>query len=148
MSVLYKIAETRTEYTEALRLRIEVFVIEQGCPPESEPDEEDAKALHFIAAEANSVLATARARETNPQEYKIERVATKLQHRRLGIGTNLIHHILQELKALKAKRIWLQSQTHAIPFYQTQGFKVCSTQFQLDNMPHVDMELHFSPHRN
>ncbi len=68
MNIEYKKADTRAEYTDALRLRVEVFIIEQGCQPGWEPDEEDATAQHYIAIQDNSVIATARARQTAPAE--------------------------------------------------------------------------------
>ena len=52
---------TRTDDLETcLKLRFEVFVDEQGVPPEIERDAYDEIALHLLATEGDRALGTAR----------------------------------------------------------------------------------------
>jgi len=113
MAIVYKRVETLDEYTEAIRLRVEVFIKEQHCAPGWEPDEEDSRARQYIAIDDGKVIATGRARESAPQEFKIERVATHADMRGKGIGSDLMRFILKELSTEPITRVWLKSQTHA-----------------------------------
>ena len=49
MKVAYKEVKTINEFIDAIRIRADVFIIEQKCQPGWEPDEEDKDSKHFIA---------------------------------------------------------------------------------------------------
>lgn len=143
MNPTYKEVQSVSEFVDAIRIRVGVFIIEQKCQPGWEPDEEDKKAKHFIAIVDKTIVSTARARETSPHEIKIERMATKKKYRRKGIGKGLIEYIIQEIKKLKPKRIWMESQVQAQGFYEQCGFKVTSKPYDFYNtgIKHVAMDL-------
>lgn len=77
MTIKYKEVETINEFIDAIRLRIDVFIKEQGFQPGWEPDEDDKISRHFIAMVDDKIVATARFRETAKGEIKIERMVTK-----------------------------------------------------------------------
>jgi len=59
MKVQYKEVETVNEFIDAIKLRIEVFVREQGFEPGWEPDEDDKKAsisLQWLAEKSLPLL--------------------------------------------------------------------------------------------
>ena len=72
-----KKVDSLAEFIDAIRLRVDVFIKEQGFAPGWEPDEDEKSATHFIALADGKVVATARYREIAPGEFKIERMATQ-----------------------------------------------------------------------
>src|SRR3989338_2961346 len=141
INVKYKEIEKISEFIDAIRIRVDVFIKEQKCEPGWEPDEEDKKSRHFIAILDNKIVATARVRETRKNEYKIERMATKKEYRKKGIGKGLVEYIINYLNNLNPKRIWMQSQVRAQKFYESCRFKTVSKPYNLYGIKHIDMEL-------
>lgn len=135
----YKEVETINEFIDAIRIRADVFIIEQNSKPGWEPDELDKNSRHFIAIVDNKIVSTARVRETSKKEFKIERMATIREHRGKEISKGLVEFIIQKLKKENPKRIWMQSQVQAQKFYEKCGFKTISNPYDLYNIPHIDM---------
>jgi len=53
-------------------------------------------------------------------------------------------YAIRELKTKTGcKKIIMDAQSHAIPFYQRLGFKITSEEYLEEGIPHVDMELSF-----
>ncbi len=141
MKVKYKEVESISEFIDAVRIRVDVFIIEQKCEPGWEPDEEDKVSRHFIAIADGKVVSTLRIRELE-DGIKIERMATRKEYRGMDIGRGLIEFVLKEIKKLKPKRIWMEAQVQAQGFYKKIGFKVISEQYDLWNtgILHIKME--------
>lgn len=142
MKVLCKEVSSFDEFIDAIRIRVDVFIKEQGFEPGWEPDEEDKTAKQYIAYAGKEIVATARVRETKEGEFKIERMAIKKEYRGKGIGEGLVDHIINELKKTKPKRIWLQSQEKVKGFYEKVGFKTISEPIDRWGVFHIDMEYH------
>lgn len=140
MDVAYKKVETINEFIDAIRLRADVFIKEQGFEPGWEPDEDDKVSKHYMAVIAGKIISTARLRETSEGSVKIERMVTMKEYRGKGIGKGLIDYMLNEIMKRKPKRIWLRSQVQSQPFYEKCGFKAVSEPFDMWGVPHVDME--------
>ena len=140
MVVTYKEAKTLPEFVDAIRLRVEVFIREQGFKPGWEPDEYDKTARQFIAVENDTAVATARVRESATGEFKIERMATQKEYRGKGIGTCLLNVIITAISKDDPKRIWLQAQVQAQKFYEKTGFTASSKPYDLHGCPHIDLD--------
>jgi predicted GNAT family N-acyltransferase len=140
MNITYKEVNTINEFIDAIRIRVDVFIREQGFEPGWEPDEEDKVSRHFIALVDNKIVSTARFREINPNEIKIERMVTQKEYRGRKITKNLVSFMIKEIEKLKPKRIWLRSQVKTQPFYEKCGFKTISKPFEMWNVFHIDME--------
>ena len=140
MKPRYKKVETIEEFIGAIRIRVEVFINEQGSKPGWEPDEMDKTSKHYIALVKNEIASTARARESNKKEFKIERMATKKGFRKKGIGKGLVEFIVKDLKKSNPKRIWMQAQVRAREFYENCGFKATSKPYDLYGIMHIDLE--------
>ena len=140
MDAKYKEVETIPEFIDAIRLRVDVFIKEQGCEPGWEPDEDDKTARHFIVVVDGKVVATTRLRETNKSEFKIERMVTKKECRGKGVGKGLLVYLLSEINKLKPKMVWLQSQVKSQKFYEKCGFMPVSEPYDLLGIEHLDME--------
>lgn len=132
--------ETFGELIDAIRLRVDIFIKEQGCAPGWEPDEDDKQAIQYVALLDNRVVATGRALQTGPTEYKIQRMAIDASHRKQGIGSQLLEFMVADLQKQNPKRFWMQSQVHAQPFYEKHGFRAISKPYNLHGIMHVDME--------
>ena len=142
MGVTYKEIESISEFIDAIRIRVDVFIIEQKCQPGWEPDEEDKTARHVIAITDGKVVSTLRIREVE-EGIKIERMATKKEYRGMNISKGLIEYVLKEVKRSKPKRIWMEAQVQAKDFYEKCGFKAVSQPYDLYGISHLRMEYQF-----
>ena len=140
MRLVFKEVSTIPEFVDYIRLRQEVFVLEQGFNSGFEPDEDDKTAKHFIALDDDRVVSTARYRVIAPGEYKIERMTTEKDYRGKGIGKKLIEYLLGEIKKHKPNKIWLNSQVQAQKFYENCGFKAVGKPFDEYGVMHILME--------
>src|SRR5579862_8533616 len=96
MKLYYKQIETINEFIDAIRIRIEVFIIEQKCPPGYDPDELDKVSKHYIALADNKIVAMARLREDPKGVAKIENMVVKKEYRGKGIGTGLTEYVIKQ----------------------------------------------------
>lgn len=136
-----KQVESISEFIDAIRLRVNVFIIEQQCKPGWEPDELDKSSEHYVAQVESKIIATLRVREELAGEFKIERMVTDISMRGRGLGKSLLQYVIYRLVERGATRIWIQAQERAVPFYLKEGFTICSEVYDLWGIPHLDMEL-------
>lgn len=141
MSVVVKQFNQLTveELYEIIKLRVEVFVVEQNCPYQ-DLDEIDKEAYHVYIREEGKMVAYLRVidKEKRLDEVSIGRVISL--KRRQGLGTRLM---LEGIKVAKekfgAKRIKIGAQCYAKPFYEGCGFKQISGEYLEDGIPHIYM---------
>jgi predicted GNAT family N-acyltransferase len=113
---------------EAQPIREAVFVAEQGVPPEIELDDWDECSEHAIAYDrAGRPVGTGR---LLPDGH-IGRMAVRSESRGSGI---------ERARARGMRRVALNAQTHAAPFYARFGFAVAGQAFMEAGIPHVAME--------
>ena len=120
-----------------LRLRVDVFVVEQECPyPELDGRDVEPATVHlWYAADDGSVAATIRILD-NGDSRAIGRVATAAAFRRRGLAANLV----QEGIALCAGfPITLGAQAHLEGWYERFGFRRSGPGYVEDGIPHVPM---------
>ena len=140
MNIKYKEIETISEFIDAIRIRVDVFIREQGFEPGWEPDKDDKISKHFIAIMDGKVVSTARYRETAKSEIKIERMAIRRENRGKEIGKGLVEFMLNDIRKQSPKKIWLRSQVQAQKFYEKCGFKATTKPFDMWGVPHIDLE--------
>ncbi len=121
-------------------LRYEVFVNEQGVPPEIELDEEDEHATHIIAKENGAAVGCARIL-FDVNGGHIGRLAVKRSERGQGIGKEICRFIIELCRERGYKRVWLNSQLHAVGFYEKLGFSRRGETFFEAGIEHIEMEL-------
>ena len=145
MKVIYKEVKTISDFIDAIRIRVDVFIIEQKCPVGWEPEELDKKSTHFVAVVDNELVATARLREETKNVAKIERLAVSKEYRGKGIGLGLTKYILNQALKQGYKKIWMQAQAYTQKMYEKAGFKKTSKPYDLWNLGilHIDMEYVF-----
>jgi predicted GNAT family N-acyltransferase len=122
------------------KIRTEVFIDEQGVPPELEWDDADLKATHFIAFEGRNPIGCARLMDNG----HFGRMAVVKEHRHNHWGSRLLRAIESHARnELKIKEIHANAQTKAIAFYKKNEFNIRGEFFDDAGMPHV--EIHKAP---
>jgi len=122
---------------QILRLRVDVFVVEQQCPyPELDGRDLEPHTSWLWAAEGDRVLATLRVLG-DADGYRIGRVATALDARSRGLAGRLMAHAL-ELLGDRAD-IRLDAQSPLQGWYERFGFVRDGDEFVEDGIPHVPM---------
>lgn len=130
---------TNDELYELLRVRSEVFVVEQNCVYQ-DLDGDDQRAIHLWLTCDGKTVALARVcpAGTHMQEISIGRVITT--ERGKGYGKQIMLHAIEAAVAhFGAKHIDIEAQEYAKGFYEGVGFKQISDTFQLDGIPHIKM---------
>jgi ElaA protein len=132
--------DTATLY-ELLKLRVEVFVVEQDCPyPELDGRDLQSQTRHFWLQEpTGDVISVLRLMEENPNGHKlfrIGRVCTKKSARGGGHATRLLQAALADVSEHPCH---LNAQTYLVEMYARHGFVVAGDEFVEDGIPHVPM---------
>ncbi len=132
---------TSLEVYELLRLRVDVFVVEQECAY-SEIDGRDHDALHLRLVDGGGGLAAA-LRVFPPVEGgagRIGRVVVAPNFRGRHLGDMLMRKALKKLaQEFGAEMVELSAQSHLRRFYEKHGFQTCSAEYLEDGIPHVEM---------
>ena len=128
---------------DARRIRMTVFVDEQRVPPEIELDEIDPVAHHVLTSDAESgnALGTARLYEYEPGVGRIGRMAVLSEARDRGVGGAMMQALIEECRDRGWRKVVLDSQIRAIPFYARYGFTVCGPEHMDAGIPHKLMSL-------
>ncbi|QSG06928.1 GNAT family N-acetyltransferase [Halapricum desulfuricans] len=126
-------------YRDALSVRTDVFVEEQGVPAEIEVDEHESTATHFVAYDDGAAIGTARLREPEEAIGKVERLAVRAEYRDDGVGTALMERVEAAAREREFERLRLHSQVRAAPFYASLGYERVGDQFEEAGIPHVEM---------
>ena len=129
------------ELFEIYRLRVSVFVVEQGCPYQ-EVDDLDKVAYHVWLRDENGIAAYARVlpQGTAFPDAAIGRVIAV--RRRYGLGSRIVSAAIDTAKdKLAADKITLEAQVYARSLYEKLGFCQTSEEFLEDGIPHIRMQL-------
>jgi len=130
------------ELHDLLRLRVDVFVVEQNCPY-PEIDGLDITARHLLLRDKTDAL-IAYARILPPEHNglpHIGRVIVHKDHRGKGVAQRLMDHALSVVYEIYgSRRSALASQAHLERFYARSGFERIGPDYILDGIPHVDMQ--------
>ena len=126
---------------EALALRREVFVDEQGYSAENESDDIDARAMHAVIYDEDGIVATGRIYPDGYGKFHIGRVAVKKAKRGMGYGDLLVRMLLDKADTLGVKEVYTGAQAHAEGFYKTLGFVRCGEDYLDEGQPHIPMKM-------
>lgn len=138
----FEALDTRTLY-DLLRLRTDVFVVEQQCPY-PELDDRDRTALHVLGRDADRrVVAYARILPPDAEGLPVVgRVVVQADRRGTGLGHALMREVLTALRAHYGRvSSRLSAQAHLEAFYAAHGYRAQGTVFDLDGIPHIAMRL-------
>ena len=126
-----------------LRLRNEVFAVEQNCVyPDT--DNKDQPAVHLMGWQDNNLVAYTRIIPAGIaySEPSIGRVVTALSIRRSGIGRELMQRSLDLLFSLYGKQpVRIGAQLYLQDFYASLGFRPTGEIYLEDGIQHIEMVL-------
>lgn len=126
----------------AVRIRFTVFVEEQGVPEDEELDENDPVAEHVLVIDRDGApVATARLYTDNAcGDGRIGRMATLKSARGKGAGSAAMAALMERALKRGFRRVILDAQVQAIPFYEKHGFRVYGEEHLDCGIPHKEME--------
>ena len=133
---------SKDQFFDILKLRIEIFVVEQCCYYQ-ELDIEDKKAFHVSIYNDGIIVAVGRIiPNLHNKEVKIGRIAVKMEHRKKGLAYKMMKDIMNFIsKKYKNFSVLLSAQTYLIEFYQSFGFKEIGNTYLEDGIEHINMVL-------
>ena len=126
-----------------LKLRSEVFVVEQECIF-LDMDDKDPHCYHLMGWKDDELVATTRLVPPgiSYSEASIGRVATSLSVRRTGIGRELMERsIALATELFKTNIIVIGAQLYLEKFYNSLGFHKSSEIYLEDGIEHIEMTL-------
>lgn len=130
---------TTSELYEILKVRSQVFVVEQNCAYQ-DVDGLDEQSFHLFFQSEGQIQAYLRFFEKAPGVVQMGRVLTVTHGQ--GLGGELLKAGIAEIKArLNPRQIVVEAQCYATGFYERAGFVACSEEFLEDGIPHVGMVL-------
>lgn len=132
---------TSDELYEILRLRVDVFVVEQNCPYQ-EIDGLDRQATHLYFAENGEILAYLRILPSGAtfDAPALGRIVTA--KRGLGLGAAIVREGIRLAREMFGNtEIKIEAQTQARGFYEKLGFFQSSEEFMDTGIPHIEMTL-------
>ena len=113
------------EFHDIIKLRIDVFVVEQNCPY-SDLDGKDENSYHFIGyAPNNEIAATCRILPNglSYKEMSIGRFATSKATRQEGFGLKMMKEVLKFIKQkFGDESIRISAQKYLLKFYENHYF--------------------------
>ncbi|HIK63207.1 MAG TPA: GNAT family N-acetyltransferase [Flavobacteriales bacterium] len=131
------------EIYEILKLRSEVFVVEQGCIYQ-DIDGKDKKAMHLMGKKDNEIIAYTRIFDSGDyyELPSIARVVVKKKTRGKERGKEIMKESIKYIKEnLQEKTIVLSAQKYLEKFYKGLGFIVEGEEYLEDGIPHQKMKL-------
>lgn len=133
---------TNLELYEILRLRSEVFVVEQNCIYQ-DLDNLDQEAVHLLYYREENIVAYLRILKSKAEaeEVRIGRVLIVDSERRKGIASLILQEAIKYIEEnLKVKSIYLSAQVYAMKLYENLGFKSYGESFLEDGIEHINMK--------
>jgi ElaA protein len=129
---------TTAQLYELLRLRMEVFGVEQKCAYQDLDGRDlESDTRHFwITDGAGEMVAYLRLLAEPGGEFLIGRVVTAKTARRQGLARRLLVAALADIRDAPCV---LNAQVYATPLYESVGFVVSGARFLEDGIPHLPM---------
>ena len=136
-------ALTTQELYSILRLRSEVFVVEQNCVF-LDMDNKDLLCDHLMCWKGNMLLAYSRIVPPgiSYEESSIGRIVSSPAGRGTGVGRDLLQQSIQMLYGIHGKRdIRIGAQYYLKEFYESFGFVQTGDIYPEDGINHIEMLL-------
>ncbi len=138
---------TKDELYSILRLRNEVFVVEQNCPYQ-DLDYKDQRSWHLAGWDGSNLVAYTRIIPPGISftEASIGRVVTSPAYRATGAGRDLMNISIQKtFKQFDCNSIRIGAQVYLKKFYESLGFVIEGEAYLEDGIPHSEMLLKKMP---
>ncbi len=143
VSILLKSFEelSKIELYKILRLRAEVFIVEQDCVYQ-DVDDKDQKALHVILKKSEEIIGYTRLFWPGDyfKEASIGRVVISKKERHNNYGSQLMKASINAIsEKMKEKKIKISAQIYLKNFYNNLGFLETGKDYLEDGIPHIAM---------
>ncbi|MFF0317155.1 GNAT family N-acetyltransferase [Micromonospora sp. NPDC005252] len=124
-------------FHDLLKLRIDVFVVEQNCPyPELDGRDVESGTRHLWLTDGGAPLAYLRILADPDGAARIGRVVVAPQARGGGQAGRLM---TAALDLVGNRPCVLEAQSHLVDFYARHGFAVSGPEYVEDDIPHTPM---------
>ncbi|MBL4783921.1 MAG: GNAT family N-acetyltransferase [Cohaesibacteraceae bacterium] len=132
-----------TELYALLKMRIDVFIIEQKSIYE-ELDNRDQEAIHLVACMHNDKSMAGSLRINSPVTadgpVQIGRVVVCKKYRGLGLAAEMMKQAMVYINSnYSGHNIELGAQSYLVEFYEKFSFKKNSEEYDDAGVPHIDM---------
>ena len=131
----------KDELYQILRLRSEVFVVEQDCVYQ-DIDNKDQKAIHLFYKEEEEIIGYTRIFKKGDyyENPSIGRVVVSKNKRGKDLGKEIMLESMKYIKNnIKGEKIELSAQMYLDTFYKDLGFYSKGEQYLEDGIPHQRM---------
>jgi ElaA protein len=131
------------ELYDILKLRCEVFIIEQNCVY-LDIDSKDQKAIHVLGYYNNELVAYSRLFDAGDyfENASLGRVIVATKYRDRKWGNNLMIEAIAAIKKYYNKtQITISAQLYLQKFYESHGFITTSESYLEDDIPHIEMKI-------
>lgn len=134
---------TARQLHDILRLRVDVFVVEQDCPyPELDGNDLQADTEHVWIDDEGGIAAYVRLLAVGSDSVRVGRVVTRSDRRGESLSGRLIQSCLDRLGAVETR---LDAQSHLVDWYRSLGYEPDGAEFVEDGIPHTPMVRSSSP---
>ncbi len=130
------------ELYDILRLRSEIFVVEQNCVY-LDLDGKDKKGLHLLGEFEGKIVAYSRLFKPGIsfENASIGRVVVNANYRDRKWGHNLMREAISGIQLhFGESKITIGAQLYLKKFYESHGFVQTSEMYLEDDIPHIEMK--------
>lgn len=134
---------TNEELYDILKLRFEVFAIEQECL-DIDPDGKDKVSMHLMLEDDGKIIGCARILppKVSYDEPSIGRIVLDKSYRGTGLGREIVQKCIDFIhNIMKIREIRISGQAYLLDFYKSFGFVVAKGPYLEDKIPHYQMLL-------
>lgn len=125
---------------DILRLRSEVFVVEQACAfLDIDGRDHEPTTEHLWVRDDDGVAGALRLLDEGDGVWSIGRVVTRPDARSSGVGARLMQEAIAHLDGIGCTAILLGAQAHLADWYGRFGFEISGPGYLEDDIPHVPM---------
>lgn len=141
MKTLHTTDTTSPIYSDALEIRKQVFINEQGVATEIEIDQYEDQCVHFVLySDQHEAVATCRLFPLNKKKIKLQRMAVKKAYRGKDYGRRMIEAAEKYAKNQHYDSIVLGAQVSALGFYEKLSYTKFGDMFIEANIVHYHMK--------
>ena len=133
---------TLNELYDILKLRVDIFVVEQNCPY-GELDNKDKESIHVFYRENGEITAYLRIipKFLSYESVSMGRICVKQEFRSRKLGREIVKDAINYIeKDLKEYIITIGAQEYLKDFYVSFDFKPVSDIYDEDGIKHLDMQ--------
>ena len=130
---------SKADLYQSLRLRTEVFVVEQNCPYQ-ECDNLDQESIHYLYRKNGEIVAYLRLILPVNNVMKIGRVVVEKSERQNGYGIDVMNAAIEDYKKqFSDSTLKISAQQYLDKFYTDLGFIATGKKYLEDDIPHQEM---------